>query len=326
MRKSFHELLFTVLVLTVCGCICGLGTDESSAPTTTEPYCTPPYIQVGRECCLDGNRNGICDTEEATTTLAAEPTATHAPAKTTLAPTTTKPVPGITLPATLPTTTTTTTIGPTTTTGAPSCSDGIQNQDEEYVDCGGSCKTTCDVLRVSGSWKEFMGYRFRVEDVKVKNKQTNYYFHIKTPDGLKAEHMYLSTGEGFIDHLRFKVINYPEDMPKVAVGLNVNDLSSIPSDATMLAVGGTSCPTYMTDNIPSEDVDLCCRSYSDYKICLKSRSERKVLIALPDDSVGKLELNHMKDRYLEDLTISGFFDRPHFINGGYILVYVRTRS
>jgi len=34
----------------------------------------------------------------------------------------------------------------------PSCSDGLLNQDEEGVDCGGSCTALCEAPRVSAMW------------------------------------------------------------------------------------------------------------------------------------------------------------------------------
>ena len=34
----------------------------------------------------------------------------------------------------------------------PSCTDGIINQDEEGVDCGGVCKLLCQAPRVSALW------------------------------------------------------------------------------------------------------------------------------------------------------------------------------
>lgn len=46
-------------------------TTSTSTTTTTLPLCPRPYIQVGGDCCLDGNANRICDrdeSEESTTT------------------------------------------------------------------------------------------------------------------------------------------------------------------------------------------------------------------------------------------------------------------
>jgi hypothetical protein len=40
----------------------------TTTTTTTRPLCSPPYLKVGGECCLDENSNGICDSDEITTT------------------------------------------------------------------------------------------------------------------------------------------------------------------------------------------------------------------------------------------------------------------
>ncbi len=317
---------FIVVMIYLSGCICQTGVDDdTTVPTTIVTLCPKPYLKVGSDCCLDKNMNGVCDSDEipATTNAIESATTTLSNQVSTLPRQVTPDRPAVTLPPS----TTTTTVSITTTTAEPTCSDGVLNQDEKHVDCGGKCSTACDVLRLVSGWKEYMGYKFRLEEIKTQNKQTNYYIHVKTPDGLSAEHLYVNTGESYIDHLRFKAINYPEDTPEIAVRLNVDDLSTIPSDATLLSIGGTSCPTYMTDNVPLKDVDLCCRSYNSYKVCLKSRQESKVLIQAPDYSTGKLDLFHMKNRYFDNaLTISVFdpsVDRKYFIPGGYMLVYIK---
>ena len=90
------------------GCICcgeGLGEGtlegyrgDDTPDSDDEQYCTPPYIQVGDDCCVDINDNGICDEDEGddepvrtSPTTTAQVATTQAPAaiSTTLAPTTT---------------------------------------------------------------------------------------------------------------------------------------------------------------------------------------------------------------------------------------------
>jgi hypothetical protein len=60
----------------------------TTKPTTTQPLCSPPYIQVGKDCCKDENKNGICDKDEVTTTTST--TTTTKPTTTTKATTTTE--------------------------------------------------------------------------------------------------------------------------------------------------------------------------------------------------------------------------------------------
>jgi len=49
---------------------------ESVTVDETKELCPSPYIQVGSECCLDRDGNGICDKDETTATMAAETTST----------------------------------------------------------------------------------------------------------------------------------------------------------------------------------------------------------------------------------------------------------
>ncbi|MCX6695024.1 MAG: hypothetical protein NTU61_01845 [Candidatus Altiarchaeota archaeon] len=90
---------------------------ESSTTTVTTPFCRPPYMQIGNECCLDRNRNGICDSDEGTT---GDETGTTQPAgvtQTTIAGGATTPttVPSGATQTTLPATATTQPASPTTT-------------------------------------------------------------------------------------------------------------------------------------------------------------------------------------------------------------------
>jgi len=94
MRLPILAILITA-VITSSGCMC-CGTDltgilkNGGGETTTEEdqteACESPYIQVGSECCLDDDGNGVCDSdetsdataagEETDTTTATEETAT----------------------------------------------------------------------------------------------------------------------------------------------------------------------------------------------------------------------------------------------------------
>ena len=52
----------------------GMGVSTPKETTTTQPLCSPPYIQVGAGCCLDENENGICDGDEESTATTVEET------------------------------------------------------------------------------------------------------------------------------------------------------------------------------------------------------------------------------------------------------------
>ena len=51
-------ILSILSLLMFAGCVCG-------------PVCNAPYLRVGNGCCLDRNGNGVCDTDETTTTTQA---------------------------------------------------------------------------------------------------------------------------------------------------------------------------------------------------------------------------------------------------------------
>jgi hypothetical protein len=78
-------IIVFALLLAFSGCICcpidlsalGAG-DFGGFEGEDVEFCVRPYIQVGSECCLDANDNGICDRDEAvsestTSTTAPEP-------------------------------------------------------------------------------------------------------------------------------------------------------------------------------------------------------------------------------------------------------------
>jgi len=98
------------LLIAVSGCLCSLPKGDTASPTTTveRVVCNPPYIRVGRECCLDRNENGICDRDEpAGTTLAGEETATTEGTVPETAPPTIQATTTIIVPTTIPQVTTT---------------------------------------------------------------------------------------------------------------------------------------------------------------------------------------------------------------------------
>jgi len=85
--------------------------------------CNPPYIQVGKECCLDSNVNGVCDKDETTeTTQATETTQSTQPPQEQTTSTVKRET----------TTTSTTSISATTTVPRTSCT--------KNSDCGETTK------------------------------------------------------------------------------------------------------------------------------------------------------------------------------------------
>jgi len=89
-----RKIAVLTVILLFSGCICcggksikdlvpGTGDAGGGDESTSEEggqSCEKPYIQVGSECCLDENDNGVCDSEDATnevtTTVQGEETAT----------------------------------------------------------------------------------------------------------------------------------------------------------------------------------------------------------------------------------------------------------
>jgi hypothetical protein len=306
-------LVTLALVGLVCGCVCtggndfGLGniTVGDATSDTLERYCTPPYILAGEDCCIDSDDNRVCDKDER---APEKPTTSTEPPTTTSEPPTTLPD-----PYALPTYTV-----PTTTTLAPSCADGARNQGEEFADCGGPC-TGCPVFALGGGWLEHEGYQFRFDRKEGMGQSLKYYIEIKTPDGIDDTRP-VSTGESFVDGLRFRVVNYGESTPRVYIRTNMEDLEGLPSGAVLLTVGGQSCR--------QKAEGMCQRRMGAYNILLINRLENGARIELtgPDGTPRKTDLLGTAKTYSVDrgLVIGGFFDPAHFIQGGYALLYAYT--
>jgi hypothetical protein len=310
------RVLFALgFVALVCGCICCGGTDLplpglSGQSKENAEACSAPYIQVGSECCLDDNDNSICDQDEATestdapemteTTLSeeeapmVETTETTEPTVSTEAPTTTATVLSVVTSTTLP---------PTTT-------------------IGNSC-TDCVVLNLGYGWQEYMssGYKFRFVEKSGAGQSLKYVIEVSTPEKL-IDQRPISTGESFIDSLRLKVQNYGEDQPKVLVRTNIEDASSIPSNAALITIGGLSCAT--------SGGGICERNFEGYKIRLISRfgagaeSSASIYVTPPSGLQEKVLVPVSGIGVTSDhsLAVGGFSDPSHFIQGGYNLFYV----
>lgn len=152
MKYPIKFFLFIGLVSLLLISACINEDKKPLVPLNKTITCNKPYILVSGNCCLDINDNGICDVEEIVTT---------------------------------------TTVGSITTTlPEETCYDGIQNQNETGIDCGGSCKpcpSVCDnlindtVTRPAArtttlclsnkSYVSFSGLHFKVKDFE-KDKVT----------------------------------------------------------------------------------------------------------------------------------------------------------
>jgi hypothetical protein len=116
-------MAFFALVLLMSGC---LSQNQNTGQKSDLIKCSPPYLRVGAECCLDQDDNKICDRDETTSTMptTTEPTTTTQPETTT----TKQPTTSSTLLAELTEATTTvpatyaTTLAVTTITEPPATS------------------------------------------------------------------------------------------------------------------------------------------------------------------------------------------------------------
>ena len=359
-------LMLTAILVFISGCIC-CGNFPDSKTTSTLPesgteggLCNAPYIQVGSGCCLDQNNNGICDRDEMT-----EPPKTEGPQEesttTTLKTTCTLDSdcipcgegcigPGAdgSVSATclsggnivcrcingncVAETVTTTTIATTTTTtlsNEPNCYDGVKNQNEDIIDCGGACSSECMVTTLGG-WQQFFGYRFRLKRADFSSNVAKYTVNIRTPDGKDDERL-VTTGESFVDHLRFKVIDYGEQSPRFYIKINKADLQrvyAVSPNATLLTVGGHTCQEGILWRKSAEG-ELCTRVYGRFNIT-GSRTENGVeLVIIKDDGLFTGEPLILKDSQtgmFDDIKIGVIADREHYIVGGYTLIYVYPKN
>ncbi|MFH0862702.1 MAG: hypothetical protein V1875_06720 [Candidatus Altiarchaeota archaeon] len=305
-------LLVLAAVALFSGCICCGGKDFSLPGGGTSPQegadggCEAPYLRVGSSCCLDDNDNGICDNddEEITQTVVEDTPPEETEEPTTTSQTTTTLLTITTTQVTQPT------LPPTTTQPAPA-----QNPQGT-------------VMKLNSGWQEYeqdgtgTGYLFRFDEKEGVANQLKYWLEIKTPDGI-TDRRPLSTGESFVDFLRFKVTNYGEDIPIISIRKNIEDLTTVAAshpDASLLTLGGQSCwPT------PSA---MCERNYQGYTIQMINRfgsDGQSATLGVTPAGMGmskvKVSANGITspDGYL---IIGGFFDNSHYINGGYNLFYV----
>jgi hypothetical protein len=314
-------VVFAVLVL-FSGCICCGGKDLSLPGTDTNSNdgstgeCPPSYLLVGTSCCLDDNQNSICDTDETPETTLSEEnnqqtTDTTETTETTLneqTPETTQTT-STTQPVVTQTTQTTTTSA--TTLPATNAPQG-------------------ETMKLSTGWQEFSlngqktGYFFRFDNKEGAGKLMKYWIEIKTSDGI-VDKRPLSTGESFVDYLRFKLINYGEDQPILSIRANAEDLATVTAthpEAILITIGGQSC-------WPNPSA-MCMRNYNGYVIQMINRfgnDGKYATLGVTPPGMGMSKINVPENGIATPdgtLIIGGFFDNSHYINGGYNLFYIYT--
>jgi len=357
-------LSLIALLVCFCGCLCCGNLGGSDKTTTTlaakdEMQCSQPYIRVGSSCCLDQNGNGICDTDETESTQAETQTTLGQETPSTIqgqaqtacsldsdctacasgcilhAELTSAPCPTPSVQCrcinencvaqALPPTTTVASATTTLPSNQPTCFDGALNQGETIADCGGPCNSECIVTKLGG-WQDFFGYKFRLKKADITEGNAKYTINIKTPDGREDERL-VTTGESFVDHLRFKVIDYGEQNPRFYIKVNRADLQkvyAINPAATLLTIGGDACQGGLLWGTGS-DSKLCTRRFSQYNITA-SRAESGVDLLVQKDGSAFTRYTLKGDNKLEfkGLVIGTMIDKEHYIVGGYTLLYMYT--
>ena len=321
-KKTAFSLLAVFLLF---GCISMQETEEINE-------CESPYVQIGKVCCIDEDDNKVCDITEdrRTTTTLSTTSTTYAP----------------------PTQATTSTLLQTRCIENSDCSPcgsvcafteamAYKKCMPPRVSCicaNGVCITTElvtttiptttttlakneNVMKLSFGYKQYLdsGYDFRFLEKTGTGSNIKYKIGIRTSDGLVDERP-LSTGESFIDYLRFSITNYGEDVPEISVRVNTEDLIRIPEGANLLTLGGISCS--------QEAKGLCMRKYSDHTIWMQNREENGANIKFIDENGLEYDTKLFGEQkaysFDRSIVIGGFFDREHFIQGGYNLFYVYT--
>ncbi|MFH1125511.1 MAG: hypothetical protein V1703_00150 [Candidatus Altiarchaeota archaeon] len=328
-------VILVVLVLLAAGCICcstnGSKSTTTVKKTTTIPMvCNKPYLVKGSECCLDINDNKICDSEETTTVISTTTTAATSRTEATSLMATTQAT--TTTQATMTTVATTTTVGVpqsgasygTTTTAVESCSDGVKNQDESSVDCGGVCQSSCNIvnLTLSGGALGFQGYSFRLKDSQLKTQAIEYTIEIKTPDGYKDERTMNSGDQSWIDSVKFKIEGDSEVRLKTTLWIDSEMTSKAPENSTIFTLGGQSCVQL--------GGGVCTRNYFGYEVTMVNRVDEgggrtgvKIKVRQPDgaESIG-IAYQNGPEYYVSYIAVGVL---RYMIPGGYSNIYVRWR-
>jgi hypothetical protein len=301
-----NALLAAVIILTaLLGCISSTNPEETTTTestietttttsletTTTVNICGPKSIPYKDGCCSDRNGNGLCDSGE---TRASWAQATVATTKRT---TTTKPKVG--------------------------CSDGVWNQNEVDVDCGGICKNECDFfsLQRDGETAYFRSYGFKLRDSMLNANSLEYTLWINTPGGLRDERTVAAGYEGGIDTLKFRVINGTEVNVFMRAALDKQLVARAPSNAVVNTIGGQQCL--------QKGGGLCTRTYRGYNITMQSRIDGGVrLKVIRPDGVGSTGTAWQNGTTYSTLNKPGITIGVlnYFIPGGYSNIYVMPKQ
>lgn len=297
-------LLAVVLAVAVVGCVFQQAVEESSTTvessteittttsieTTTTTPCRQGYIPYKDSCCVDRNRNGLCDSGETRATWALMTVAT--------------------------TRRTTTTVPPV------GCSDGIWNQNEVEVDCGGVCKDECSLFTFGArdGTVFFRSYGFKLKDTMLREDRMEYTLWITTPDGLRDERTVVIGYESWVDTLRFRVLNGSDVSVTLRVSRDKSVEASAPAKAVIRTIGGQECV--------HTSGGLCTRSYSGYQIKMLNRVDGGVRLKVTrPDGVESTGTAWQNGTAYETLSTPGIVVGVlnYMIPGGYSNVYVKEK-
>jgi len=306
MRCVFFVVVLGFVAL-ACGCVCcGSGGGESSttlvSTTTLEVVCDAPYMRYGDGCCLDVDQNNVCDREESTTESSVLESST-----------------------TLESTSTVESSSTSTSTTAPaeSCYDGLRNQNEVFVDCGGICQSSCGVFNLTrgGAPVGYGGYNFTLEDTEIVRDAFQYTLEITTPDGFVDERQASLGYQSWIDGVKFKIEEGGEVRLTFWATVDEALKQAVPDDATIKTIGGKSCLQLAGG--------ICTRSYGGYSISMINRVDGggvKFRITKPDglDVQGTAYENGTRFVMVgSGGLIVGVAD--YMIPGGYSNIYVKGK-
>ncbi|HHQ45208.1 MAG TPA: hypothetical protein ENN13_03620 [Candidatus Altiarchaeales archaeon] len=213
-----------------------------------------------------------------------------------------------------PVVTTTSTLKATTTT-LNLCGDGILNQDEVAVDCGGACSARCSVLELKlDEEKIWRNFRFEYERMRGTNQGDSHEIIIRNPQGLYVKDALLPGDTRQMDEVRYSVLSFEEDVVMLKVSVDQELLDNIPSGWSFLMVGGANC---------QEGGSFCERRFNGYTISLVDRYEQRYYLTLPDNSYARVKLSkdstETPDRKLFLRT------GKEYVPGGYSIIYYGWR-
>ena len=209
-------------------------------------------------------------------------------------------------PKSFPKKTSTSTVKPlvrwvsTTSTVYDTCSNGILDEDEEVIDCGGSC--FCRILNLSfyGDYRSHRpsGYVFGLNNSIIvrggecglsgwpnkasyfhtlcKNKK--YVLNVTNPKGLIVTIQVMPGNSYFIDELEFAIFEEVDDGFRLAVRRDLETLN-LTGMYRVFSVGGNGC-TFKTSG-------YCRRKYAGYtfKLSERRKDEVRMEVIAPDGDI-----------------------------------------